>query len=68
MQPRRFAPKKGKHPIQNVFTESRRVILGEGHYHEELEGHTVRTDSETLRDLRVLRGNEYYYMSLEPMV
>ena len=68
LQPRRSAPKKGKHPIQNVLTESQRVILRGGHYHEEHEGHEVKSDSETRRDLRVLRGSEYYSMSLEPMV
>ena len=42
--------------------------MGEGHYNEELEGHKVKSDSETLLDLRVIRGSEYYNMSLEPMV
>ncbi len=50
--------REGSHPIQNILTESKRAILREGHYHEEHEGHKVGSDSETLRDLRVLRGRQ----------
>jgi len=38
------APKNGRHPIQNVLTESKRIILREEHYHEEHEGHEVKSD------------------------
>ncbi len=42
---------KGSHPILNALKERE-------YHHEEHEGHKVKSDSETLRDLRVLRGRQ----------
>ncbi len=41
------------------------VIAIEKYHHEKHEGHEVEFDCEILRDLRVLRGRQYYIMSLE---
>ena len=41
------------------------VIPIEKHHHGEHEGHKVKLNCEILRDLRVLRGRQYYIMSLE---
>ncbi len=41
------------------------VIAIAKYHHEEHEGHKVKLDCEILRDLRVLRGKQYYIMSPE---
>ena len=41
------------------------VIAIEKFHHEEHEGHKAKLDREISRDLRVLRGRQYYIMSLE---
>ena len=65
MQPRGSAPKDGRDLTLNVLTERMQIIAREKYHHEEHEGHKMKLDCENLRDLRVLRGRQYYIMSLE---
>ncbi len=58
VQPRRFVPRNGRDPTLNVLIERVQIIARKKYHHEEHEGHKVRSDSETLRDLRVLSGRQ----------
>ena len=42
----------------NVLSESKRVVARKKYQHEEHEGHKVKSNCESLRDLRVLRGKQ----------
>ena len=58
VQPRGFVPRNGRDPTLNVLIERVQIIARKKYHHEEHEGHKVRSDSETLRDLRVFRGRQ----------
>ena len=48
--------REGRQPTLNVLPERKQVQAREKYHHEEHEGHKVKLNCETLRDLRVLRG------------